>query len=94
MEQLQLERQLVAAPERAFGLEADVAVLVVAQLAQFLGQLGGGRLVALAGELLRAGSDVREAEGGLGGRSDQRQQQGSNRISFSAKIARVSRQLR
>ena len=58
----QLERQVRVAPPCPIRLEADVAVLVVRQLLQFLRQVDVGFLVRRCSELPGAQRDVVEAE--------------------------------
>ena len=53
MEKLKLEFQIVAPPQRPFGVEADVAVIVIAQLVELRGQLGVRGLVGLLRPLAR-----------------------------------------
>jgi hypothetical protein len=63
MEEGQLEGQLLAAPQRALGLEADVADLVVAEGSQLGRQIVGGGLLGLLGLLPGFLGHVFEVEG-------------------------------
>ena len=62
VEEHQLERQLLAAPERLLGPVADVAIGVVVELAQLGRHVDDRRLVRPGGQAARAGADVVEAE--------------------------------
>ena len=91
MEELHLERQLFAAPERALGQEADRAVMVVVEILQVVGQFLVGGLERLARDVARHLPHDRAVErGGFGGRGgdhaghrdrDQRQRGYSKKIS-------------
>ena len=63
MEELQFERELGAAPQCLFGLEADVAVGVIVDFAQGAGQIVLRRLVGLGGQLPGARHHILETEG-------------------------------
>ena len=67
VEKHQLERQLRSAPPRAIRLEADVAILIVRQLLQFLRQRDVGFLVRSRSELAGARRDIVEPERRAGG---------------------------
>jgi hypothetical protein len=62
MEKLQFERQGQIAPERLLRLEADGAVLVVAQAGQLLRQRRAGGDIGLARQVPRAGRHLVKAE--------------------------------
>ena len=64
VEEHELERQPGVAPERAVGTKADIAVLVVIEIEQFLGQVAVGDPLRRAGQRARLRDDVIEAEGG------------------------------
>jgi hypothetical protein len=74
VEEAEFERQLLFAPVGLVRLEANLAILVVAEFAQFARQGVGGCLVRLGGELLGAHGHVVEAEGQRGMGRSQRQQ--------------------
>ncbi len=57
------EGQLLAAPEKVFGAKTDIAVSVIAQPGNGLGQIRCRRLVSLGGKALGLAGDVVEAEG-------------------------------
>ena len=74
-----LEGELGVAPERAVGLEADVAVAVVTDVLQLLGQFGIRLFERSRGELLCAAGHVVESEAERGERyrrGNQRDEQG------------------
>src|SRR6185437_1997424 len=62
MEELNLERQLFAAPQGALREEADLPVMVVIQVFQIIGQFGIGGLVRLIGRVARELPDNRSIE--------------------------------
>ena len=64
VEKHELERQPGVAPERAVGAKADIAVLVVIEIEQFLGQVAVGEPLCRAREGARLRDHVIEAEGG------------------------------
>ena len=70
MEERHLERQLLGAPERLVGPKADVAVLVVVELAQRRRHADLRRLVGLGGKVTGPLADVVESEGQRGGRGE------------------------
>ena len=68
VEERDLEGELGVAPEGAVGLEADVAVAVVADILQLLGQFGIRLFERSRGELLCAAGHVVESEAERGER--------------------------
>ena len=62
VKELHLERQIFAAPQRAFGIEADGSILVVIELCQFVGQLVVRRLERLGCGFSRNLPDRRRVE--------------------------------
>ena len=76
VEEHQLERQCVRAPQRPPGLEADVAVLVVAERREFRRQRERRWLVGTAGLGLGPGGNLVKAEGVGGARQGQRNEAG------------------
>ena len=62
MEELQLERQALGAPERLVRLEADHAVAVVGQVLERIRQLVVRRLVGLLREIARECAHGRRLE--------------------------------
>src|SRR4029077_8609213 len=62
MEELELKRQTLAAPERLLRLKADYAVAVVGQVLQLIRQLVVRRLVGLARKVARPGPHHRRLE--------------------------------
>jgi len=78
VKELYLEGELLRAPERLVGPEADVPPLVVAELQQPIGNLPLGLVVRRGRQLLRALADVVEAEGGarlVTGQQQERQEE-------------------
>jgi branched-subunit amino acid ABC-type transport system permease component len=61
MEELHFEQRLIT-PQRALGAEADVAIVVVAELGQIIGQFVAALVIGLLGALLRQMLDGFEAE--------------------------------
>ena len=67
VEELQFEGQLLVAPQALFGVETDVAPLVVGDVAQYLGNLALVVLEGLGREFPGQGLDVLKSErSGLG----------------------------
>lgn len=84
VEELELEGQPRAAPHRARRIEANVAILVVGQLAQWARDLALRRLVRLRRDRRRAPRDVLEAEGvGVRGRERNERRNGELQQRYS-----------
>ena len=64
MEELNLERQLVVAPERAVGIEPDLAIGVVGEVLERCRQIGVGRLVGFLRKVARELAYLLGVEGG------------------------------
>ena len=88
VKELELERQLLVAPPSPVGIEPDLAMLVVGEIAEELRHLAGPGVVRLRGKLLRAeaqrfkieGSFVRAQHGAGGGQHDKEEQRQGTRL--------------
>ena len=88
VKELELERQLLVAPPSPVGIEPDLAMLVVGEIAEELRHLAGPRMVRFGRQLLRVepqrfkieGSILRAQHGAGGGQSDKEERGQDTRL--------------